>query len=555
MMGYFAFFAPLPEIFLAQSVMPIVNWALIAPEVIVCLAAVIVMFVDAFVRPTQRWITGGIAMAGIVVAAVATVLLWANGIGATAPADAFNGMIVLDELRLGFTLIFLLVSGLTLLISTVWVGGENLPAGEFHSLLLFATVGMMLMASGNDLVIIFLGLEILSIATYVMAGFRRTDIRSNESSLKYFILGSFSSAFLLYGIALIYGATSIAEPGPGGSLNRIVAGTTNIAEIATRINQAQYPALLYAGAAMMLVGFGFKIATAPFHIWTPDVYEGAPTPVTAFMAAGPKAAGFASFIRVFVFGLPFVVSASSASGGNLHQLWVSALAVMAALTMILGNVVAIVQNNVKRMLAYSSIAHAGYALVGVVAAGVSTDPAKRNLALSSVIFYLLTYAVMNIGAFTVVQVIARSGDRRTAIEDYRGIGFESPVLAFSLSLFMLSLLGMPLTAGFMGKIMVFGAAIDQKYYGLVVIGVLNTALSAYYYLRLIIVMFFGERTMAWNPPRVPASVALALVITVLGVLYLGIFPGRIINALQTRIESQLFTEKISRQDAKTPSQR
>jgi len=554
MMDNFAFFAPLREIFLAQSVMPIVNWALIAPEVIVCLAAVIVMLVDAFVRPTQRWITGGIAMSGIVAAAIATILLWANGIGAAASADAFNGMIVLDELRLGFTLIFLLVSGLTLLISTVWVGGENLPAGEFHSLLLFATVGMMLMASGNDLVIIFLGLEILSIATYVMAGFRRTDIRSNESSLKYFILGSFSSAFLLYGIALIYGATSIAEPGPGGSLNRIVAGTTNIAEIATRINQAQYPALLYAGAAMMLVGFGFKIATAPFHIWTPDVYEGAPTPVTAFMAAGPKAAGFASFIRVFVFGLPFVVSASSASGGNLHQLWVGALAVMAGLTMILGNVVAIVQDNVKRMLAYSSIAHAGYALVGVVAAGTTTDPVKRNIALTSVVFYLLTYAVMNIGAFTVVQLIARNGDRRTAIEDYRGIGFESPVLAFSLSLFMLSLLGMPLTAGFMGKIMVFGAAIEQHYV-LVVIAVLNTALSAYYYLRLIIVMFFGERTMAWSAPKVPASVALALVITVLGVLYLGIFPGRVINALQTRIESQLFTEKISRQDAKTQSQR
>lgn len=540
--------------FLAQSVLPIINWALIAPEVIVCLAAVLVMLVDAFVRPTQRWITGGISLVGIVAGAVATIWLWATGIGGAA-ADAFNGMIVLDELRLGFTLIFLLVSGLTLLLSTVWVGGENLPAGEFHSLLLFATVGMMLMASGNDLVIIFLGLEILSIATYVMAGFRRTDIRSNESSLKYFILGSFSSAFLLYGIALIYGATSIAEPGPGGSLNRIVAGTTNIAEIATRINQAQYPALLYAGAAMMLVGFGFKIATAPFHIWTPDVYEGAPTPVTAFMAAGPKAAGFASFIRVFVFGLPFVVSASSASGDNLHQLWVNVLVVMAILTMTLGNVVAIVQNNVKRMLAYSSIAHAGYALVGVIAAGVSTDPGKRNIALTSVIFYLLTYAVMNIGAFAVVQLIARSGDRRTAIEDYRGIGFESPVLAFSLSLFMLSLLGMPLTAGFMGKIMVFGAAIDQRYYGLVVIGVLNTAISAYYYLRLIVVMFFGERTMAWSAPRVPASVALALVITVLGVLYLGMFPGRVVNALQTRIESQLFTEKISRQDAKTPSQR
>ena len=224
---------------------------------------------------------------------------------------------------------------------------------------------------------------------------------------------------------------------------------------------------------------------------------------------------------------------------------------MAILTMTLGNVVAIVQNNVKRMLAYSSIAHAGYALVGFIAAGAATDPAQRNTAITAVMFYLLTYAVMNIGAFAVVQLIARSGDRRTAIEDYSGIGFESPVLAFSLSLFMLSLLGMPLTAGFMGKIMVFGAAIDQKYYGLVVIGVLNTAISAYYYLRLIIVMFFGERTMAWSAPRVPASIALALVITVLGVLYLGIFPGRVINALQTRIESQLFTRSLPKTQIKS----
>src|SRR6185369_4426238 len=227
--------------FFAQSVMPIVNWALIAPEVIVCAAAVIVMLVDAFARPGQRWMTGGISLAGVVVAAVAAIRLWSTG---TASADAFNGMIVLDELRLGFTLIFLLVSALTVLISTVWVEAEQLPAGEFHSLLLFATVGMMLMASGNDLVIVFLGLEILSIATYVMAGFRRTDIRSNESSLKYFILGSFSSAFLLYGIALIYGATSLAEPGADGALSRIVAGTTNIPEIASRLGQAQYPALL-----------------------------------------------------------------------------------------------------------------------------------------------------------------------------------------------------------------------------------------------------------------------------------------------------------------------
>jgi NADH-quinone oxidoreductase subunit N len=237
-----------------------------------------------------------------------------------------------------------------------------------------------------------------------------------------------------------------------------------------------------------------------------------------------------------------VVSSYSNAGSNLHQAWVGALGVMAILTMTLGNVVAIVQNNVKRMLAYSSIAHAGYALVGFVAAGAAVDPGERGNAITAVMFYLLTYAVMNIGAFAVVQIIARSGDRRTSIEDYSGIGFKSPALAFSLSLFLLSLLGMPFTAGFIGKVMVFSAAIEQGYYILVVIAVLNTALSAYYYLRLIIVMFFGERTTAWQAPRIPVSVAVTLALTVLGVLYLGVFPGRVINAFQTKIESQLFTQ-------------
>src|SRR5258705_2819716 len=234
-------------------------------------------------------------------------------------------MIVLDEMRLSFTLIFLFVSFLTLLSATVWVKDENLPAGEFHSLLLFATVGMMLMASGGDLVIIFLGLEILSIATYVLAGFRRTDVRSNESSLKYFVLGSFSSAFLLYGIAITYGATAIVLTDSAGSALGVKAGTTNIAEIASLLGQVHYTGLLFAGAAMMLVGFGFKIATAPFHVWTPDVYEGAPTPVTAFMAAGPKAAGFASFLRVFVFAFPFVAATSSRA--HLHEAWLTTLTV------------------------------------------------------------------------------------------------------------------------------------------------------------------------------------------------------------------------------------
>ena len=505
-----------------QYATPDVNLWVILPELIICAVGVLVMLVDAFARPTQRWITGGLSLLGLSAAAVSSGWLWLFWRGAS---QAFNGMIVLDELRLGFTFVFLVVSALTILISMVWVENERLAAGEFHSLLMFATAGMMFMASAGDLVMVFLGLEILSIATYVMCGFRRTDVRSNESSMKYFILGSFSSAFLLYGIALIYGATATA----------LLPGTTNIAEIARRLPDAQYPLLLFAGAAMMLVGFGFKIATAPFHVWTPDVYEGAPTPVTAFMAAGPKAAGFASFLRVFLFAFPFVVAtANNSVGGRIHAAWLSALIVIAILTMTIGNLVAIAQNNVKRMLAYSSIAHAGYALVGFIAAGAARDIAQRNAAITAVIFYLLTYAVMNLGAFAVVQIIARAGDRRTEVEDYNGIGFQSPWLAFCLSLFLLSLLGIPLTAGFMGKVMVFRAALDQGYYVLVVIGVLNTAISAYYYLRLIIVMFFRERTTAWSAPQIPASVGLALAITIFGVLYLGLFPDRVINALQAK---------------------
>ena len=304
--------------------MPIINWSLIAPEVIVCAAAVLVMLVDAFVRPTQRWITGGIALVGIVAGAVSVLWLWSTG---TPAADAFNGMIVLDEMRLGFTLVFLLVSALTVLISAVWVQGEQLPAGEFHSLLLFATVGMMLMASGNDLVIIFLGLEILSIATYVMAGFRRTDVRSNESSLKYFILGSFSSAFLLYGIALVYGAT----------------GTTNLTIIGGRVavfHLANSP-LLLIGIGMMVIGFGFKVATVPFHMWAPDVYEGAPSPITAYMAATVKAAAFAAFMRVFL-----------SAFGNFQPQWGPVLWVLSAASMVVGVTAGVAQRSVRRMLAY-----------------------------------------------------------------------------------------------------------------------------------------------------------------------------------------------------------
>jgi NADH-quinone oxidoreductase subunit N len=423
-------------------------------------------------------------------------------------------MIVVDSLRMSFTMVFLLVAALTILISTVWIENENFPAGEYHVLLLFATVGMMFMASGNDLVIIFLGLETLSIASYVMVGLRRRDLRSNESAMKYFILGSYASGFLLYGMALVYGAV----------------GSTNITEIALRSGNATYPALLLIGAAMLIVGFGFKVAAVPFHIWTPDVYEGAPSPITGFMAAGPKAAGFASFMRVFVIGFPLVAGVQASQ--FLHDSWVTALSIMAILTMTIGNVAAIVQNNVKRMLAYSSIAHAGYALVGFIGAGVAAGTSARDKAIAAVAFYMLTYAVTNLGAFAIVTLVARKNDRRTEFEDYNGIGFRSPVLAFSLSLFMLSLLGLPLTAGFIGKVLVFRPALEAGstlMVILVVVAVVNTAISAYYYLRLIVVMFFRERTEEWREPRMPTALAAALAITIIGVFYFGIFGNNVIE--------------------------
>ena len=456
-------------LFLSELVNPNVNIGSILPELIVALAGTIAMVYDSFF-PRDRVTTTVISLVGLAASAVLLVMMWGN----VQPAGAWNGMIAHDNLRLGFSFVFLLVTAMTILVSSVWIEREDVPSGEYHALLMFATFGMMLMASGNDLVIIFLGLETLSIATYVMCGLRRGDLKSNESAMKYFILGSFASAFLLYGMALVYGAT----------------GSTNITEIAAHVGNANFPALLLVGGAMMVIGFGFKVATAPFHIWTPDVYEGAPTPVTGFMAAGPKAAAFASFVRVFVLGFPLVAGVQAS--GYLHDSWMTALTVMAVLSMTVGNIVAIMQTNVKRMLAYSSIAHAGYAMVGFIGAGAAKSPAERDAAIASVAFYMLTYAITNLGAFAIVTLLGQKNDRRTEFEDYNGIGFKSPGLSFALSLFMLSLLGMPLTAGFMGKVMVFPPALEagnSMLTLLVVIAVINTAISAYYYLRLVVVMF------------------------------------------------------------------
>jgi len=410
---------------------------------------------------------------------------------------AFNRMVVQDNYSLFFKTIFLITAGLTLLMSIRFLKVEGFEHGEYYILLLFATMGMMLMASAADLIIVFLGLETFSLAVYVLAGFFRTNLKSNESALKYFLLGSFSTGFLLYGIALIYGAT----------------GTTNLKGIYEFIRQTTFftDPLLLAGMGLLIVGFGFKVASVPFHMWTPDVYEGAPTSVTAFMSVGPKAAGFAAFLRVFLYSL-----------SSLQTDWVWVLWVLAVLTMTLGNLVAIAQKNIKRMLAYSSIAHAGYILVAMVAAS--------ELGTASILYYLLAYAFMNLGAFGVVILYGRKGEENILISDYSGMASKYPALAVAMSVFMFSLAGIPPTAGFVGKFYIFSAAIKAGYIGLAIIGVLNSALSVYFYLRVTVMMYMRspEKELAGGLD-LSAGMVLALLIAVFFTLQIGIFPANYLS--------------------------
>jgi NADH-quinone oxidoreductase subunit N len=504
-----------------------IEYHAILPEVITSTVAIIIMLIDAISRRIERRVAGGLSLVGLVGAAAAVISLWGRN-----AETSFGGMVITDDFRLFFSLIFLIVTFLTVLISLRWVEEEALPTGEYFALLMFATTGMLFMAAANDLVMIFLGLEITSISTYVLCGYRRRDVRSNESAVKYFILGSFSTAFLLFGMALVYGASydPITKAPP----------TTNLQAIAERLAQSREyifsQEMLFAGAAMMIVGFGFKVATAPFHIWSPDVYEGAPTPVTAFLSTGSKAAAFASFARIFIFtfaATPVVAVATKSLLPELQGAWANALIVMAILTMTIGNLVAIVQSNIKRMLAYSSIAHAGYALIGLAAGDWR-----------AVAFYLLSYVVINIGAFAIIEVIARRGDKRTEIADYAGIGFQSLGLSTALSLFLLSLAGIPLTAGFMAKLLVFKTAwvagsaggptifSFSSFHVLVVIAVINSAISWYYYLRVIVVMYFSEPAVGFKRPAVSRSLLAALVLAILGTFYLGIMPGSVLGALE-----------------------
>jgi NADH-quinone oxidoreductase subunit N len=461
----------------------------IFPEIALSVFGIFILLLDTFLPKSKRQVATGIALIGIAVTTVFTLgLVGENG-------TFFSGMIVVDGFSIFFRITFLIIGGLTILASSSYVTRENLAVGEFQALVLFALVGMNLMVASNELIMIFLGLETLSISCYILLGIKRTDPKSNESALKYFLLGSFSSAFMLYGIALAYGATR----------------TTNLELIGREIGSGSTSmTLIYTAVGLLFVGFGFKVAVVPFHVWTPDVYEGAPTPITAFMSVGPKAAGFAVLIRVLMVAFP------ATYGKWLGLVWLSA-----ALTMIVGNCVALVQSNIKRMLAYSSIAHAGYILVAAVT--------RNEEGVAAILFYTLSYALMNIGAFTIVALVSRKGDQKTHIDDFAGLGFKQPGLAAALSIFLLSLAGIPLTAGFAGKFFIFRAALESQFIWLTIIGVINSAISVYYYLRVIVVMYMKEPADDWSPvPMTPSAISV-IALSVLGVLQFGIFPDLLIN--------------------------
>ncbi len=472
---------------------------MIQPLLIVCGVGFLILIADLILPHSRKHWTAYLALAGVAWAFAVTLAQWGQ------EQHGYADMIVLDDLSTLFNLLFLASTFVTILLSEPFLRSEKVEQGEYYALILFCTSGMMLLASALDLITLFLGIEVLSISLYILAGYRRDSDASNEAAMKYFLLGAFASAILLYGIALTYGAT----------------GTTSLGRIADALTNAEsaFPAgLLLAGMAMILIGFAFKVALVPFHMWTPDVYEGAPTPITAFMSTGPKAAAFAAFLRTF-----FVAF------GPIHGDWNMLLSVLAALTMTVGNVAAIAQTNVKRMLAYSSIAHSGYVLIGLVAGG----PAGA----AGAVFYLIAYTAMNLGAFAVVILLEHKGGGGDELRDYAGVGFRYPLIGAALSLFMISLSGIPPTVGFVGKLFLFGSAVNTGHIWLAVIAVLNSAISVFYYLRLLVLMYMREPGEVLPPIRVPAAIGLALLVTALATLGFGVFPGHWIEAAKQGVRA------------------
>jgi NADH-quinone oxidoreductase subunit N len=477
--------------------LPEIDLYLIAPEIVIAIFGFLVLMVDVFSPKKERkGYLGVISLIGILIAFFYTLPLMGS------VNSGFGGMFTADGYALFFKITFMIIAFLTVLISMGYAHREGIDFGEYYALILFATLGMMLMAAGTHLIIIFLGLETMSISIYILAGMMREDRKSVESALKYFLLGAFATCFLLYGIALLYGAT----------------GSFYLKDIAVYIsskNLLRNPMLLMS-LVFLTIGFGFKIAAVPFHMWTPDVYEGAPTSITAFMATGVKAAGFSALVRVFFSALP-----------AFRPDWTSIMWVIALATMTLGNIVAISQTNIKRMLAYSSIAHAGYILVAFVAG--------NDLGTSGILFYLMAYAFMNLGAFTVVILLGKKGEENTLIKDYAGIGFKYPFLAAAMTIFLLSMAGIPPLGGFMAKFYVFSAAVKEKFYWLAILGVLNSAVSVYYYLRVTVLMYFRESEREITGLQFSPASVFALILAVIGTLYMGIFPANVLSFAQKSI--------------------
>src|SRR4029077_7013955 len=465
----------------------------ILPALVFSIFGMLVMVVDPQLdEDNSHQALGTIALIGTLAALAST--FWM----AQYPGTAFWNMVRVEGFSVFFHVVVIAIAAVVILSSFEYLRVQRIRAGEYYGLILFGTVGMCLMSSAIELVLIFVALEISSISTYVLAGFRRREASSSEASLKYFLLGSFATAFFLYGVALMFGAT----------------GSTNIDIISQRLLASRPEMLVYTSMALMFVGLGFKVAVAPFHVWTPDVYEGAPAPVVGFMSTAPKAAAFAVLLRVV-----FSINAP----GRFWFLWVAA-----ALSMTLGNVGALVQNNVKRLLAYSSIAHAGYLLV----AFAMTTPDNSLTGISAAMFYTAAYAAMNVGAFAVVSHLANAGERYVNLEDYEGLGRTSPLLAATLTVFLLSLIGIPMTGGFFAKFYVFSAALRANLIWLTIIGVLNSAIGAYYYLRIIVAMYMRESQKEVPVGPISLGLGLALAVSFVATLYLGILPNRVLQVAQ-----------------------
>jgi NADH-quinone oxidoreductase subunit N len=475
--------------------MPALAWPAITPLIIVTVTSFACLLLDLVPAPRRVHLTA-VGVLGLAGAGLASALMWGG------PAVRFQQMVVADDFALFFNGIFCLTTALVLLLSVGYVRRQGIEGGEYFVLLLFAAVGMMLMASALDLLIVFLGLELMSLSLYVLAGSFRTRASGNEASMKYFLLGAFSSSFFLYGIALLYGAT----------------GTTSLAGIGAALGTggAARDPLVLAGLALLMVGFGFKTSAVPFHQWAPDVYQGAPTAVTALIATGSKAAAFSALLRVVV------------ATRALQPDWTTLLWILAVLTMTVGNVIAIAQRNLKRMLAYSSVAHVGYMLVGLVAGS--------DVGAAAVLYYLVVYSLGTVGAFGVILLLERQ-DRAEAVDldAYGGLAARHPVLALALTVCLISLIGLPPTAGFVGKFYLFSAAIQGRFYWLGVIAVLNSVIAAYYYLRLIVYMYMREPEAPITSLTPSFAGGLALAVALIGTGVLGVMPAPFIDLAQAAV--------------------